>query len=492
MRRLLHLSLLIAVSVLSFPVGATEAPGDLDAPTLTISLPKPVHFNDPQGSDVVVPAGTYWVFPGEQDLMLVGGEAADIYTLAATAEESGEENPYPTATSLPNTEGEPDIHYVVFTSVSGNQLVAEGSYSGIRSRGWAGDKAKQAAAAARKRAQENARLQAAKRKVLENERLLEAARAAQSVVEQAKSFRQEEALERAQFLLLDIAETSQRYGLEPARQKLKTYVPELAVLIPIAIPPEQMLALTKQATLFISQNRGLIAEVLGRIADSPTIQQHMAADKGVTITPEEARQISIDIMGQGDNALQLPFVGTRGAGDFTGPSLSLGASIGGGVLGHASVGSARALSLTTGLGTSEASFAPMLCSVFSVDVTTGPVAELKGSFNVGFWQGAANRLGLNLTSGVWPDARALAMGLRVPVKFGVQVGGGASVTVKFALRNSETATKFIPKIAGFTVGPSAGAGGGASAGIGYSVTACPQELLSEEQPSSDGPNSTTG
>jgi len=479
MRKLLTLSLLIAVSVLSFPLGAAEVPGDDDTQLLAISLPKAVHFNDSQGGDVLVPAGTYWVFPEEQDLMLVGVEDAEIYTLAATAEESGEENPYPTATSLPNTEGEPDIHYVVFTSASGEQLVAEGSYSGIRSRGWAGDKAKQAAAAARKRAQENARLQAAKRRALENERLLQAAQAAQSVIEQAKSYKQEEALERAQFLLLDIAETSQRYGLQPARQKLKTYVPELAVLTPLVIPPRTQLELAKQAALFVSQNRGFIAEVLGRIANSPTIQQHIAADKGAIFTPEEVKQISLDVMGRGDNVLQLPFVATRGAGDFTGPSISISGTFSGSGGVGAALSGGFALSVTSGLFTSNASFDPAISAWVSPAVTVGPKAQLDASVDLGFWQGAATDLGWNVVSQElpnrnWPRADLWEFAksfLSVPVNVGFKAGGGGSVTVIFSLRNSQSITQFIPKIAGVMISASAGAGGGGSVGLAGTVVA---------------------
>ena len=131
MRNLTKLALLIAISFLSFPVGAIEALGEADELTLSISLPKPVHFNDPEGNAVLVPAGKYWAFPDEENLMLVGVEETDIFMLVATTEESGEENPYPSATSLQNAEGEPDIHYVVFTSATGKQFVAEGSYSGV-------------------------------------------------------------------------------------------------------------------------------------------------------------------------------------------------------------------------------------------------------------------------------------------------------------------------------------------------------------------------
>jgi hypothetical protein len=117
---------------------------DNDVLLRVVSLSKPVHFNDIEGKDLVVPSGAYRVTAEENSLLLVGLEDGQTFNLAATKEEHGETVSVPMAVSTTGSEDQPDVHYVAYLSVDGEQLVAEGSYSGVRSRGFLSNAAKKA------------------------------------------------------------------------------------------------------------------------------------------------------------------------------------------------------------------------------------------------------------------------------------------------------------------------------------------------------------
>lgn len=123
----------------------------------TIVLSRAVHFSSPEGEDVLVPPGAYWVIPESAALELLAFENGDTFVIRAAKQEHTEGLTAETAVSTPGTDIQPDVHSIAFMFIDGTELVAEGTYSGIQPRGLLDDAKKQADAArrlAQQRAQE--------------------------------------------------------------------------------------------------------------------------------------------------------------------------------------------------------------------------------------------------------------------------------------------------------------------------------------------------
>jgi len=102
----------------------------------TITLEQPIHFLAPDGSDVLVPPGTYTVEQAEDWLRLIPGERHNAYLLEAEPASHEENIEVPMATLVSSDEGEsPDRHVVMLLLPEGQGLAATGSLSGIRDRG---------------------------------------------------------------------------------------------------------------------------------------------------------------------------------------------------------------------------------------------------------------------------------------------------------------------------------------------------------------------
>ena len=131
--------------------------------TTTITLDQTVHFIGPDGSEVVANPGNYAVEAAEDWLRLIPGtERRDALLIEAQRETHNVKVEIPIVIASPGTEPDAiDIHVVQFLNPDGTSLVATGTYSGIQSRGL-GDRAKQAAAAARVRAEAARRAAAGK------------------------------------------------------------------------------------------------------------------------------------------------------------------------------------------------------------------------------------------------------------------------------------------------------------------------------------------
>ena len=127
---------------------------DVDALNRTIQMSKAVHFNGVEGDDTLVPVGAYMVTNEDDTLELLSLETGKVYALAAGSGEHNIELDKLVAVSSPGKDEEPDVHAVELMFTDGTLLAAEGSYSGIRSRGLGGKalaRARAARAAARKR-----------------------------------------------------------------------------------------------------------------------------------------------------------------------------------------------------------------------------------------------------------------------------------------------------------------------------------------------------
>jgi len=142
----IHVFILQLVLLLSTGDALAQAFSPADIVNHTVSLNRAVHFSDPDGSDVLVPAGGYWVAAQEDTLMMLSLDSGEMYTLSATAGEHDSEIFSDLAVSTAGTEEQPDAHVISYLFVDGSALVAEGSYSGIQARGLL-DPAKRKAAA---------------------------------------------------------------------------------------------------------------------------------------------------------------------------------------------------------------------------------------------------------------------------------------------------------------------------------------------------------
>ena len=100
-------------------------------PASTVEIKQPVHFFSPNGDDVEVAQGRYFLEATEEWLRLSPGEARDALLLQsrrASHEETVEE---PVALII---QSEQDRIQLVLLLPGGESLTASGTYSGIRSR----------------------------------------------------------------------------------------------------------------------------------------------------------------------------------------------------------------------------------------------------------------------------------------------------------------------------------------------------------------------
>jgi hypothetical protein len=131
--------------------------------TITITLDQAVHFIGTDGSDVIANPGDYSVEAAQEWLRLIPGtERRNELLIEAQPGTHEVKVEIPIVISTPGTEpDETDIHVVQFLNPDGTSMVATGTYSGIQSRGF-GNRARQAAARARARAEAARRAAAAK------------------------------------------------------------------------------------------------------------------------------------------------------------------------------------------------------------------------------------------------------------------------------------------------------------------------------------------
>jgi len=128
------ITLCITLSLLSL-VGQAQAA--LNDPLTTIELDTPVHFLAPDGSDLLIEAGTYAVEPAEEWIRVMTGERHDALLIEARKGTHELELEQVMAMSVPGeTEDEKDNHYVMLLLPGGQSLEATGTYSGIRARGF--------------------------------------------------------------------------------------------------------------------------------------------------------------------------------------------------------------------------------------------------------------------------------------------------------------------------------------------------------------------
>ena len=159
---------LLPVFSLFIPLlGQAQANEESDPLLRVIELTSQVHFDDASGAPVVVPAGDYWVNAAGNTLTLAALDGASNFALKATA--GTHDNELDAVTALVYDAGEelPDTVFIALMSPDGQQVVAQGSLSGVQQRGVLSDAKKKAAAAAaaaaaaRKRALDKARQVAA-------------------------------------------------------------------------------------------------------------------------------------------------------------------------------------------------------------------------------------------------------------------------------------------------------------------------------------------
>ena len=128
------ITLFVTLALLNI-VGQSKA--TLVDPLTTIELETPVHFLAPDGSNVLVEAGTYSVEPAEEWIRVMSGERHDALLIEASKGTHKLELEQVMAMSVPGeTEDEKDNLYVMLLLPGGQSLEATGTYSGIRPRGF--------------------------------------------------------------------------------------------------------------------------------------------------------------------------------------------------------------------------------------------------------------------------------------------------------------------------------------------------------------------
>jgi hypothetical protein len=126
---------------------AAENPGDLPyenpaEEAVTIFVPRSVHFQAPGGSDLTVEPGEYRLEAEGSSLRLVSGERQDSLVIQAEKGTHETENEVPIGVAVPgDTEEEADQFNVLLLLPGGSSLEANGTYSGIRPRGFSFKKA---------------------------------------------------------------------------------------------------------------------------------------------------------------------------------------------------------------------------------------------------------------------------------------------------------------------------------------------------------------
>ena len=91
----------------------------------------------PDGSDLVVKAGTYGIEPAEEWIRLMSGERHDAVLIEANKGTHELELPEPLALSVSGTDDDSqDLHHIILLLPNGESLESTGTFSGIRQRGF--------------------------------------------------------------------------------------------------------------------------------------------------------------------------------------------------------------------------------------------------------------------------------------------------------------------------------------------------------------------
>ena len=124
-------TMLICVLLLPSPtVQASESD-----PSLTVTLEKMVQFFDPEGAEVLVPAGTYSV-EGRDEQFTLSAKDSEPKSIEATTGSHSTEIPVPTIVSIPGDETDvANAHLLILFYPDGRTLQAVGLYSEVTSRG---------------------------------------------------------------------------------------------------------------------------------------------------------------------------------------------------------------------------------------------------------------------------------------------------------------------------------------------------------------------
>ncbi|MGV7229236.1 MAG: hypothetical protein ACQ9IQ_11305, partial [Nitrospirales bacterium] len=152
-----------AVLICALLSSVLSAQASVPDETTTITLDQTVHFIGTDGSDAVADPGDYSVEAAQEWLRLIPGtERRDALLIEAQPGTHEVKVEIPIVISTPGTEpDESDVHVVQFLNPDGTSMMATGTYSGIQSRGLR-DRARQAAARARAKAEAGRRAAAAK------------------------------------------------------------------------------------------------------------------------------------------------------------------------------------------------------------------------------------------------------------------------------------------------------------------------------------------
>lgn len=424
-------------------VSQVQAATEIEVLSQIVSLQKQVHFIDTEGKALVVPSGAYMVTPGTDTLILFRLEDGESYIVPATASEHAEELTGQVALSIPGTEEQPDIHSVSYMYADGSQLVVEGSYSGIQSRGRLADAARARAAAARQRAINTAA--AAKRKAL-----AAAAEARRRVDEVAAAARRKARAEMGE-MLQDIANTEATEGRPAALVKSARYAPRLAIMSAASLTPQQKVQLIQAARQELQNRKPFITEVFKR---ATTIRTYLR-DGRQGLNSVEIQTVRNTIFGSGNNALPHPFAGgpvtSRGLGDGINPSWSVGAS--GDISGIAgfSIGAAQSYPFNV--------LTPGACTYVSAAFDLGAQEEADVSGNIGFYLGGHDTLGASSMQG-WLD------GFEVTVNLGAAFVAGVEVTLLFSMPSEDLA--YIP-LTGIQLGLAGGEAAEVAVAFGYGI-----------------------
>ena len=111
--------------MLAFLSIGVPSPAALVDPLTTIELDTPVHFLTPDGSTVLIEAGTYAVEPAEEWIRVMSGERHDALLIEARKGTHEMELEQVMAMSVPGeTEDEKDNHYVMLLLPGGQSLEA--------------------------------------------------------------------------------------------------------------------------------------------------------------------------------------------------------------------------------------------------------------------------------------------------------------------------------------------------------------------------------
>jgi hypothetical protein len=238
---------------------------DSNDPTITF-FSETIHFDGPDDTIVIVEPGFYTVSRVENWLQLVRVRDERTFTLKAKLDHHEESLAGPVAVNVyGDVADEPDISVLLLQLPDGTQLVADGSYSGIRSRGlWD-------------------RLRAARAKIQQR---------AQQIRLRAQQVRR-----RAQQLRAKIAAAAKQVGFFNQLRKRAKAMPKLT--------QAQKNQLKQRAGQILQANKGMLQELGKRIKKNRPLLT-MIKRKGIrNLGQADMQNVQKAIFGTGDRALRL-------------------------------------------------------------------------------------------------------------------------------------------------------------------------------------------